>query len=119
MIDFNPTLYPILYIIMRRQIRIPGKFFFCFFATGSRVGHDLTTVDSPRVIAICLMLTLMMLILILALAMDRGVLLAPDKEEVQRFTKEREVPEAWKPRATRWLGVWIDTKLDFKEHIRI
>ena len=53
-----------------------------------------------------------------ALAADCGVDLAPEKEECQRFTRKRKVPAAWQPGHTRWLGVVLDTKLSFREHIR-
>ena len=52
------------------------------------------------------------------LAAAYGVNLAPDKEECQRFTRRRKVPPLWKSRHTRWLGVILDSKLSFKEHIR-
>ena len=52
------------------------------------------------------------------LATECGVDLAPEKEECQRFTRKRKVPDHWKPTCTRWLGMHLDTKLTFREHIR-
>ena len=47
-----------------------------------------------------------------------GVNLAPEKEECQRFTRKRKLPPHWQPGHTRWLGVILDSKLTYKEHIR-
>ena len=52
------------------------------------------------------------------LAADCGVNLAPEKEECQRFTRKRKLPPHWQPGHTRWLGVILDSKLTYKEHIR-
>ena len=53
-----------------------------------------------------------------ALAADCGVVLAPEKEECQRFTRKRKVPAHWQASHTRSLGVVLDTKLSFRHHIR-
>ena len=47
-----------------------------------------------------------------------GVDLAPEKEECQRFTRKRKLPPHWQLGHTRWLGVILDSKLSYKEHIR-
>ena len=47
-----------------------------------------------------------------------GINLAPEKEECQRFTRKRKLPPHWQPGHTRWLGIILDSKLTYKEHIR-